>query len=636
MERTLRQTTLQRQVGTVAEYDLLRSRVALDGQRPLVIQARQNREVATLRLKQLLNLPLTEPIALATPIQDADMNQVLALSRLDNEVRPSAGTGLSPTAISTMPTLAPRDTAPEARSAVQQAIANVEVQKGALENAGLQRMPSLNLTTNYQRFGYPTNAQIIPRSLADLYPGWTVSLGLSVPIWTSGRITGDQMVARANLQDAQARLSQGKRAAALDVQLALRSLEQAEANWLASIGTEEQADKALRIAEVRYTNGISTQLELSDIRNLLIQSQANRLTAAKDLQLARASHDTASGSSAWIRWWRGGSCRRRTADADPDAGHHHHQRAVPHRRCRTAAMIPTTSTMTQTEFRALRAVVPARRTVAGLLLVGASLGIAACGKKEAPPAAKEEATLITTDNMAIADTARIASGPSISGELTAERSASVRAEVSGSVMQVFVEPGQRVAAGASLARIDATTAAAAELSARTGVTASEASSAQAKKELDRAERLNAAGAIADRDLENARLAYSTAMAQLANVKSAYAAANKQLRSATVRAPFAGVIAGNVVSAGDVVSPGTQLFTVVDPKSMRLEAAVPRRADRPDPRRDACRVQRDGLWRSQVHRHRHTRQPGGRSHHPAGPDPGLDSEQLGNPGGWPVR
>ena len=52
-------------------------------------------------------------------------------------------------------------------------------------------------------------------------------------------------------------------------------------------GTEEQADKALRIADVRYSNGISTQLELSDIRNLLIQSQANRLSAAKSLQLAR-------------------------------------------------------------------------------------------------------------------------------------------------------------------------------------------------------------------------------------------------------------------------------------------------------------------------------------------------------------
>jgi membrane fusion protein, multidrug efflux system len=35
-----------------------------------------------------------------------------------------------------------------------------------------------------------------------------------------------------------------------------------------------------------------------------------------------------------------------------------------------------------------------------------------------------------------------------------------------------------------------------------------------------------------------------------------------------------VVAETAVSAGDVVSPGTPLFTVVDPNSMRLEAAVP--------------------------------------------------------------
>ncbi len=286
-ERTFKQTTLQRQVGTVAEFDLLRSRVARDAQRPLLIQAQQNRDVALLRLKQLLNIPLTEPLLLATPVQDADMDRVLAASRLDNDARPSAGNGLSGTAAATAPQLTPRDTAPDARTAVQQAVANLEVLKGTLENAHLQRMPSLTLSTNYQRFAYPTNANIVPRTLADFYPAWTVALGLSVPIWTSGRIKGDEMVARANLADGEARLNQGKRAAALDVQLALKSLEQAESNWLASRGTEEQADKALRIAEVRYTNGISTQLELADIRNLLIQSQANTLTSAKDLQLAR-------------------------------------------------------------------------------------------------------------------------------------------------------------------------------------------------------------------------------------------------------------------------------------------------------------------------------------------------------------
>lgn len=287
-QRTLRQTTLQRQVGTVAEYDLLRSRVAVDAQRPLLIQAQQNRDIALLQLKQLLDLPLTEPLVLETPILDADMDRVLTTSRLDTDTRPSAGNGLpAPGAPGLVLKLNPRDTAPDARAAVQQAQALLEVQKGALRQAQLAQVPVLNLTTNYQRFAYPSNSNIVPRTLADFYPAWTVGLGFTVPIWTSGRIGGDKMVARANVADAEARVHQGQRAASLDVQLALKSLEQAEANWLASIGTEEQADKALRIADVRYSNGISTQLELSDIRNLLIQSQANRLSAAKALQLAR-------------------------------------------------------------------------------------------------------------------------------------------------------------------------------------------------------------------------------------------------------------------------------------------------------------------------------------------------------------
>ena len=285
-ERTYQQTTLRRQVGTVAEYDLLRSRVARDAQRPQLIQAQQARDVATLQLKQLLNLSLTEPIVLETPVQDADMQLAMTASRLDNEARPTPGNGLNKGPM-TMPQLAAKDTAPLQRTAVRQAMAAVEVQKGAVSNAKLQRMPSLTLGTNYTRSGYPSNSQVIPRSFADFYPAWNVSLGLSLPLWTSGRISGDVMVAKANLADAEARLHQGTRAASLDVQLALRSLEQAEANWLSSVGTEEQATKAVEIAEVRYSNGISTQLELTDIRNLLIQSQANRLTAARDLQLAR-------------------------------------------------------------------------------------------------------------------------------------------------------------------------------------------------------------------------------------------------------------------------------------------------------------------------------------------------------------
>jgi RND family efflux transporter MFP subunit len=51
-------------------------------------------------------------------------------------------------------------------------------------------------------------------------------------------------------------------------------------------------------------------------------------------------------------------------------------------------------------------------------------------------------------------------------------------------------------------------------------------------------------------------------------------AQKQLDDAQIRAPFAGVVSIRSVSEGDVVSPGTALFSIVDPASMRFEASVP--------------------------------------------------------------
>src|SRR5262249_39148606 len=53
-----------------------------------------------------------------------------------------------------------------------------------------------------------------------------------------------------------------------------------------------------------------------------------------------------------------------------------------------------------------------------------------------------------------------------------------------------------------------------------------------------------------------------------------ASAEKQLSNTNVQAPITGVVATRPVSAGDIVQTGAQLFTVVDPKSMRLEASVP--------------------------------------------------------------
>jgi RND family efflux transporter MFP subunit len=187
---------------------------------------------------------------------------------------------------------------------------------------------------------------------------------------------------------------------------------------------------------------------------------------------------------------------------------------------------------------------------------------------------RTETITVGTENIAVVSNATIMSGPQISGTLEPEREAVLRAQVSGSVLQTYADQGQAVSPGTVLARIDATGIQDAYTSARAGVVAARNAYDIATKDLARNEKLLAAGAIAERDIEQSRRAVIAAQAALEDANSRLASAERQYRSTTVTSPFAGIVSDRPVSAGDVVQPGTALFTVVDPSSMRLEASVP--------------------------------------------------------------
>ena len=187
---------------------------------------------------------------------------------------------------------------------------------------------------------------------------------------------------------------------------------------------------------------------------------------------------------------------------------------------------------------------------------------------------KVETISVGTENIAVVTTSSIMSGPSLSGTLEPEREAVLRAQVQGSVLQTYADQGQAVSAGTPLARIDATGIQDAYTSARAQVVAAKNSADIASRDLQRNEKLLAAGAVAERDIEQSRRASIAAQAALQDASSRLATAERAYRSTTVSAPFAGVVSERPVSAGDVVQPGSALFTVVDPSSMRLEASVP--------------------------------------------------------------
>lgn len=271
-EEVLRQTRVARQVGNQAEFDLLRAQVTRDNQVPVVLQARNQRDVAYYRLKQLLNLPLDGTLSLTTRLDDstAAMGTVIAA------VNAGSARVLSQPA--------PPDTNVAHRAPVRELEASVRAQQGLVRAARGERLPALQITSGYQRLYFPSN--FFPQ-WNQARANWTIGVSASVPLFTGGRIRGDELIAQGNLDQTAAQLDQTRQLAALDARVALTTLQQAESAWQASAGTAEQASRAYSIDQIRYREGISTQTDLSQSRLLLEQALANRAQAARDLAVAR-------------------------------------------------------------------------------------------------------------------------------------------------------------------------------------------------------------------------------------------------------------------------------------------------------------------------------------------------------------
>jgi outer membrane protein TolC len=262
-DTTLEQTRLGRLVGAVPEFDLLRAQVARDNQRAAVLQREAERTVALLRLRQLLNLPLEQPLRLTTTVEDSALPRVAALDSL------VAMGG---------------DTALERRAPVRQATRALAAEEQALKVAQAERWPTVTVTSTFARLGYPDD--LLP-AWGDFVSDWNVAVSVRVPLFTGGRLGGSVTRALAGLEDSRLRLAQTRERAALEIREADVRQRAAEAQWLASQGTVQQAERAYAIAALRYREGISTQTELADARLLLEQARANRATVARDLQIAR-------------------------------------------------------------------------------------------------------------------------------------------------------------------------------------------------------------------------------------------------------------------------------------------------------------------------------------------------------------
>jgi outer membrane protein len=264
------QTSLAYQAGTQPEFEQLRAQVERDNQRPIVIRRRSERDIAYMRLKQLLELPPATDLRLTAGFDDPALPPPPRFAAIVAAAEETA-TRNQPETLD--------------RAPVRQAEAAISVSDAAVRLARAARLPTISVNSSYGNVTYPGGFFPV---VTDFRTNWTIGVGLQMPLLTGGRLKAEQTIAQADKEAATLRLKQTRELAELDSRAAFEELRAARVAWEASAGTVAQAARAYQIADLRYRQGISTQLELSDSRLALEFAEANRAIAARDLQVARA------------------------------------------------------------------------------------------------------------------------------------------------------------------------------------------------------------------------------------------------------------------------------------------------------------------------------------------------------------
>ncbi len=174
------------------------------------------------------------------------------------------------------------------------------------------------------------------------------------------------------------------------------------------------------------------------------------------------------------------------------------------------------------------------------------------------------------------------------GRLVARQKGVVAARVQGAVAEMRADVGDRVAAGDALALLVADT-----LRARRALRRAELAEAEAKRraasvqldqarsELDRLKRLRKSAAFSkaryedkEKDVSRRSSALAEARARTAQARAALDMADIDLRGATIRAPFAGVLSRRHTDMGAFLKVGDRVATLINDAALEVEAEIP--------------------------------------------------------------
>lgn len=155
----------------------------------------------------------------------------------------------------------------------------------------------------------------------------------------------------------------------------------------------------------------------------------------------------------------------------------------------------------------------------------------------------------------------------------ADQKAVLAARLTAKIAEVLVDVGAQVKKGDILIRLEST-----DLNARVNQTEQALSSTQsqlniARKEYNRSKALLGKKLISQSDFDRADLQLKTANANFKQAKATVKEAETTFGFSIITAPFDGIISERSINAGDTATPGMNLLSLYNPKTLQLKVNI---------------------------------------------------------------
>lgn len=249
-------------VGKASRFDVLRAEVQVANYQPQVVSARNNQRLAEEQLKMLLNLPAQAEIQIQSEL-------VYEPCALLNQT------------IDDLVALAFRNRPEVLMQNKQKEIAEYQVK---LARAGSK--PSLIFGTSYQYQGQRRDFKFRDD---DFSKGFTSSLSLSIPLMSVFNTSAKVQQAKIALKSTDYQMESLLNGIRLEVKAAYLKVREVDENVTTQAKTVTQAVEAVRLAELMYSEGSSTQLDVLNAHLALNQAKMNYQRTLYEYYLAKTN-----------------------------------------------------------------------------------------------------------------------------------------------------------------------------------------------------------------------------------------------------------------------------------------------------------------------------------------------------------